>query len=350
MNGNQKKVRVALAGLGRIGWQYHLPSIVGNDKFELIAVADTLQERLQEAADQFKVPQLYTSVEEMIEKSQPDLLVLTTPTFLHKEQCIFAFEHGVDVFCEKPLASNLEEAMEIAAAMKRTNRKIMLYQPHRFRGETNMLREIIASGKLGQIFMVRRTCHGYSRRNDWQSQKKLGGGMLNNYGAHFIDQFMSLFDNPTCHVDGCELRTMATLGDAEDVVKILLRTEQGIIGDIDINLACGIPGNEWIVYGKYGAARLDAAQNTWHIRYLIPEELPALELQNSLAAAGRSYASEGALPWHEEALKYELLPSPGYYEEVYKYFALDQKPYVPIEATLELMRINAECRRLAEQA
>ncbi len=343
-----KKLKVVVAGLGRIGWAYHLPQIKANDKFELLAVADPLPERLKEAVDTFQVPRTYATVEAMLDaEKEADLLVLTSPTSFHAAQTLYAFERGIDVFCEKPLAKNLDEAKMMAEAMKKYGRKLMIYQPHRVRPEAQVLRSILESGVLGEVFMTRRTCHGFSRRNDWQSKLEFGGGMLNNYGAHFVDQFMYVFGGDHFNVTGCELRREVSVGDADDVAKILLVNPAGVIGDIDINMASAIDGHEWLVYGKNGAARLDNAARCWRVRYVPAGQMPELAPQGSLAAANRKYASEEPLPWHETEIELPKHVEGVYYEHVYDHFALDKKPFVPIEATLELMRINAECRRIA---
>lgn len=347
---SKTRLKVVVAGLGRIAWAYHLPELLKMpERFEVLAVADPLEDRCREAVAEFKVPRTYASCEAMLDaEKEADLLVLTTPTCFHAAQTRYAFERGIDVFCEKPLAGNFAEAQQMVDDMKAFGRKIMVYQPHRVRPEAQVLKnEVLPSGLLGKVFMTRRTCHAFSRRNDWQSKLEFGGGMLNNYGAHFIDQYMYVFGGTHFDVNGCDLRRVVSLGDADDVAKILLNNPDGVIGDIDINMATAFNETGWIVYGDHGSARIDG--NDWLVRYIPADEMPPLELQGSMAAAGRQYASEAPLKWHEK--RFPLPPHVAgiYYDYVYDYFALDRKPFAPIELTLELMRVNAECRRLASE-
>lgn len=344
---SKKNLKVIVAGLGRIAWQYHLPEIVKHEHFELLAVADPLADRLKEAKETFQVPRTYESFDAMLAgEPEANLLVLTSPTCFHFDQAMAAMKRGLDVFCEKPLAGCLEEGERMVEAMNKLGRKLMVYQPHRIRPETLTLLDILESGLLGEVFMTRRVCAHYSRRNDWQSQLSLGGGMLNNYGAHFIDQFMYVFGQEPYRVGNCELRRVVSSGDADDVAKITLVAGNGVIGDLDINMAAAIPDNSWVVYGSRGEAKL--ASDCWHVKYIREEDLPELPLQGSMAAQGRQYASEGALPWQEKTFSFPPKNDSLFYDYAYDYFALNRPPFVPVETTLNLMRINAACRKLAE--
>ncbi len=345
---SDKKLKVIVAGLGRIAWQYHLPEIVKHPNFELLAVADPLAERLEEARTAFKVPHTYETFDAMLaNEPKANLLVLTSPTCFHPRQAITAMERGLDVFCEKPLANSLEDAEEMVAAMERLGRKLMVYQPHRVRPETLALLDVLNSGLLGEVFMVRRVCSRYSRRNDWQSLLEFGGGMLNNYGAHFIDQFMYLFGQAPYRPASCELRRVVSSGDADDVAKITLVSGNGVIGEIDINMASVINDNSWTVWGSRGAAVLKS--DAWQVTYIRPEDIPALPLQGTLAAQGRQYAAEAPLPRQEQLFSLPGKNDGVFYDYLYDYLALRRPPFVPVEHTLELMRINAACRELAER-
>lgn len=344
----KKTLKALVSGIGRIAWQFHLPAMQSNEKIEVLAVSDPLPERCSEAMETYGVPRSYESFEAMLAgEPEADFLVLTSPTCFHREQAIAAMERGLDIFCEKPLAGSLRDAEEMVAVMRKLGRKIMVYQPHRIRPEALSLQDILTSGLLGEVFMTRRVCAHFSRRNDWQSQRKLGGGMLNNYGAHFIDQFMFIFGREPYRVGNCELRRVVSFGDADDVAKITLVAGNGIIGDIDINMASPFTDHSWRVFGSRGEAVME--KDHWKVKYVREEDLPALPLQNSLAAAKRSYASEGALPWQETSFAFPHKDDNVFYDYVYDHFALDRPSFVPIETTLELMRINAECREIAEK-
>ena len=336
-------LRTVLSGLGRIAWDYHLPAIKSDSRFELTAVADVMPERVEETKEHFGIAAGYASFEKMLEEEKPDLAVIASPTCFHAEQIFAAFKHGADVFCEKPLAGTYREAQCIVQEAQRTGRRIMVYQPHRLAPETVTLQKILHDGILGQVFMVRRVCADFRRRNDWQALLKFGGGMLNNYGAHFIDQFLYVFGGKFVSVRG-ELRNEVTAGDADDVVKAFLTNKRNIIFDMEINMASAWPANEWIVSGNSGSAIYDSKNRLWRTRFIAVNLLPELRMQTGLSAEGRKYPAESNLPWDEKIYPLCAAQDNLFYDYCYKHFAVGIAPFVPVSDTLEVMHAIEFCR------
>jgi predicted dehydrogenase len=342
-----KKLRTAVVGLGRVGWQFHLPQAVRHEGFEVVAVVDPLVERLEEARATFGVKKGYREFEEMLNAEKLDLVVIASPTQFHAEQTIAAFEHGCDVFCDKPVAPTLDEADRMIAASRERGRKLMIYQPHRARSETVALRELLRRDLIGPVYMIKRASSRYVRRHDWQAFRKFGGGMLNNYGAHYIDQLLYVSGGRVERLS-CMLRTIASLGDAEDVVKVLIETNNKVILDLDINMATAYPLPAWQALGQRGSLLLDEKQGVWLARYVLPGDLPEAAANESLAAANRRYDSGEVIPWREESFPLTDFKPVDFYRECYEYFALNRPPFVPIEESRELMRILEACREDSE--
>ena len=271
---------------------------------------------------------------------EAELAVVTSPTPMHRDQSIEAMEHGLDVFCEKPLAESLDSARAIADAVERTGRRFMVFQPHRERPETRLMRDLRASGKLGRIFLVRRVSHSFNRRADWQSQIAKGGGMIRNYGVHYMDQFLSVFGPGPLTLVGASLQHAVGIGDADDVTQLLLRTPEGIAGHIDINLGCAYQENMWYAYGEYGSAEIDTFGGKARLRYLDEAARHStLVLDEGYAAKDRKYGLETNLPWIDEELELPPPDMPAYYDAVWDYYAQGGEPIVPLADSLEVMRL-----------
>lgn len=332
-------LKTALVGLGRIGWNFHLPNISTHEGFNLCAVVDLSVDRLSEAKTQYRVPG-YQKIEEMLDNEHPDLVVIASPTHLHREHAEACMRAGVDVFLDKPMATSYAEACAIARVSEETGRKLMIYQPHRAVPETVILKTIFESGVLGPIYMIKRAVSSYERRNDWQTLKKFGGGMLANYGAHYIDQMLYLTQDQVKE-SFCRCHRIATLGDAEDVVKIVLGMNSGITIDIDINCATAFDIAPWMVFGKYGTAIYegDGWEGLFRVKYYDPHEVPEREVDESLAAAGRAYRTDCTIPW--KTVEYPVLQSDkiDFYDKCYETFAKGAEPFVPLVQTLSLMKI-----------
>lgn len=341
----EKKLRVAVVGMGRIGWEFHMPTIAAHPGFELVAVVDPLEERLADAKRQYGVNG-FADFAAMPAAARPDLAVIASPSHLHAEQAIHAMRNGVDVFCEKPLAMDLAEADRMIGVMRETGRKLMTYQPKRACAETLALKAILAKARIGPIYMIKLAVSAFCRRNDWQAWKKYGGGMLSNYGAHALDLLLYLTGEKVKRVHGI-LRKIAALGDADDVVKLVMETESGIILDMDINMAAAVELQPMIVFGRHGTIWLAREQKAFVVRWFDPALAPAYAADNGLAARERRYmdAYEHEIVWNEDVIPIADFESIPFYDKVYDHFALDKPSFVPIEQTREVIRIMEECRK-----
>ncbi|WP_309121188.1 Gfo/Idh/MocA family oxidoreductase [Paenibacillus sp.] len=344
-----KPLKTAVIGLGRIGWSYHCPQLTKHEGYALTAVMDRSPERLDEAERAYGI-RTYQDFDRLLESEAIDLAVIASPTIFHKEQAIRAMERGVDVLLEKPMAGSLEEVDAILEAMEKHGRKLMVFQPHRTYAEFLAAKSIVDGGKLGRVFMMKRASSGYVRRNDWQSMKKYGGGMLNNYGAHFIDQLLCLAGSEAKRIS-CGMKRIATLGDAEDVVKLVIETGNDVTLDLDINMAAAVPLPPWTILGQYGSANLEYTEQgaRFVVRYVKPEELPNLSVHQELAAPGRTYDNGDRLVWHEESVRVDEFPPLNFYEQCFDYFARGGPSFVAVEQTREVMRIIEECRKQNER-
>ena len=346
----EKTIRAALIGLGRVGWGFHLPKLTGHEGFECAAVVDTSPDRLAEAKEKYGVDG-YTDYREMLDAVKPDLTVICSPTHLHRLHAEAALTAGSDVFLDKPMAPTLADARAIADTARHEGRKLMIYQPHRVTPEAVIARRILESGKLGRLYLLRRTNFSYNRRSDWQAFKKYGGGMLNNYGAHYIDQTLWLTGAQITDIV-CRRQRVVSLGDADDVVKVLMSGDDGLTIDIDISQAAALPVPQIEIFGQYGAAILEDGPDgrRFRVRWLVPEELPPLEASDALIAAGRRYNADPPLPWHEETIPLRPEDAGDFYAAVYRYFALGEAPLVPVSETLRVMEIIERCHELTPEA
>lgn len=339
-----KKIRTAIIGLGRIGWQFHLPAVrKHSDRFMLTAIVEPLEKRRLEARKICDVA-CFCDYAEMLKMVCPELVVVASPTHVHAEQVIAALEQGSDVFCDKPLAQDLALTDTIIEVARRTGRKLMVYQPHRATEVAVGARDIINRGILGPIYMIKAAMSGYNRRNDWQALRQYGGGMLNNYGAHAIDELLYLAGGKMARLR-CHLRTIASLGDADDVVKLVMETEQGLILDLDINMATAYALPPLMILGKYGALRYDGETRAFMVKIYNPDLLVQGSVIRELAAKDRRYGNDEKIPWEELHIPVNSYAPVDFYEKVYEYMALNGPPFVPLTETRELMRIIDACRR-----
>ena len=340
-----KPLRAAVVGLGRIGFGFHAPSIAQHAGFQLVGVADPLAGRRAEASAKWRVPS-FESLERLLDAARPELVVVASPSEFHAEHALAAYARGAHVLCDKPVARTVAEYDRMLGAAQAAGRRFLAYQPARFAPEVRALKALLGRGLLGPIHLIKRARCNYVRRHDWQALQAHGGGMLNNYGAHCLDELLALTDAEPIRTVYCEMRRVATAGDAEDVVKAVLVTERGCLFDLDISQASALPGPAWQICGAHGGALWDEAARCWRLRYFHPEEAPPPAMESGLAAAGRLYQSE-ELPWREETFPAAPYPEPDYYEAAWRHFVRGEAPPVtPAESRL-LLALIERCRASA---
>lgn len=285
-------IRVGVIGLGRSGWSNHARFLGRAPDFSLVAVADAVPERRQEAQTAFGCAP-YIDAAGLLADPAVELAVICTPSHTHAALAIAALRAGKHVLVEKPMATSVSEADAMLAAAREAGHLLTVFQNRRLDPDFLAIQELLAAGTLGPVHQIRRGIYGYQRRDDWQTLRELGGGLLNNWGAHIVDQALILLGGPHDALFA-DLRRTVSAGDAEDHVKVVLRGASGRpTVDIEITSACALPQPEWLIMGQWGTLSGSATQLDW--RYYLPEALPPLVADRG-PARGRRYPSE-AIPW-----------------------------------------------------
>lgn len=255
-------IRVAVAGLGRTGWHNHALALEQMpDRYRVVAVADPKPERQAEAAERFGC-RTYPDYDGLVNDRAVDLMVIATPNLMHREQTIRALEAGMHVICEKPLCPTVADADAMIAAARKAGRTFTVFQSRRYANDFLKVRDIIRSGKLGRIIFIRIAAHRFTRRWDWQTLKAHGGGMLSNYGAHYVDEALLLMGDVEPEIFCHRERTLSS-GDAEDHVKVVLRAQGAPMVDVEIYSACAYPQDTWFVMGTSGGLRGSGSELRW---------------------------------------------------------------------------------------
>ena len=159
------KYRVAIIGTGRMGGLIedeiplgdpnlpygHFSAYEYIEETEVVAVANRGVERLQRFSERFGITNTYLDYREMIDKEQPDIVSVTTPSFARAEPLIYCAEHGVRaIYSEKGLCASLAEADRIRDAMKRNNVAFNWGAMRRHNVGFRLLAEAIAAGEIGE--------------------------------------------------------------------------------------------------------------------------------------------------------------------------------------------------------
>ncbi len=292
-----KRLRVGVIGQGRSGRDIHTEFLKKvPEKFEIAAVSDLLQDRCERASQEYGCP-AFQDYREMINNKDLNLDFVLNSSFSHMHAPISKeiMEAGHHLLCEKPLAKTAEEVHDLIAASKRTGKMLAIYQQSRFAAYYRQVCDVIASGVLGQIRMVKVAFNGFSRRYDWQTLQSFNAGNLYNTGPHPMDQVLGFIGRDIMPNVWCRMDVVNSLGDAEDFCKIILSYPGRPV--IDIEVCSNNNYNPYIyqVYGTYGSLAGGMDHIEW--KYYIPAEAPEITLHKE-PLPGPSYCKD-KLVFHE---------------------------------------------------
>jgi predicted dehydrogenase len=126
-------LRVGIVGLGRVAQIAHLPVLRSlRQLYEVIAVSDVSTELRSRVGDEYAISRRYSTVYDLLEEEEIDVLFVLTPDETHSEITVAALEAGVHVFVEKPMCLCIREANDILAAQKRSGKRVMVGYMRRY--------------------------------------------------------------------------------------------------------------------------------------------------------------------------------------------------------------------------
>lgn len=194
-----KDIRVGLIGCGFMG-KAHSNAYLNVAKFfpmKTKPVMETICDIEKKRAEDFKAVwgwnKFETDYRKLINSGEIDLIDISTPNYNHKEIVLAAAEKGLDVFCEKPLAMNCDEAREIVAAVKKAKIINMVAFNYRRVPAITLAKQLIDEGKIGEIYQIR-AVYLQDWIIDpnfplvWRLRKEMAGsGPHGDLNAHIID-------------------------------------------------------------------------------------------------------------------------------------------------------------------
>jgi len=189
-------IRLGFLGTGWIG-RNRMEAMLATGEVQAVAICDASDEMAQQAQALAPEAKLVRSFEEMLQLPL-DGVVVATPSALHAEQCIQAFEARIAVFCQKPLGRTAAEVEAVLGAARRADRPLGVDLSYRQTAAMQAIRERIHNGDLGKVFAADLTFHNaYGPQSGWFWDPALsGGGCLIDLGVHLVDLALWLFDFP----------------------------------------------------------------------------------------------------------------------------------------------------------
>lgn len=178
-------VRWGVLGAARIATGKVIPAMQAGAHCRIDAIASRDAARARAAARELGVARSYGSYEALLDDPEIDAIYNPLPNHLHVPWTVRAMEAGKHVLCEKPAALCAAEAEALIEARDRTGRQVQEAFMVRHHPQWLKARELIRSGRLGQVRAVQGS-FAYDNRNpsDIRNRRETGGGGLYDIGCY----------------------------------------------------------------------------------------------------------------------------------------------------------------------
>jgi 1,5-anhydro-D-fructose reductase (1,5-anhydro-D-mannitol-forming) len=249
-------LRWGIIGAGTIGREWMAPAIAAQPDGVLVAIASSEPERAARFAQDLGVPKVHQSVADLLADPDIDVVYISTTNEWHKPQTLAAAAAGKHVLCEKPLALSLDDAREMMAACDSAG--VVLGTNHHLRNAAThrKMRELVASGAIGQVQSARVFHAVYLPRHlqSWRiNRPESGGGVIFDITVHDADTLrFVLGDEIDSVVAMTASQGMAQAG-LEDAVMGVMRFECGALAQFHDSFVAQHPYTGLEVHGTEGS-------------------------------------------------------------------------------------------------
>jgi len=216
---NMNKIKIAIAGLGRIG-KIHLHNLCRDfSLIEVVAVMD-IMDSSREIAEEYNIPVFLKDFDSLLSIPGLQAVVICSPTDTHADYVVKSARAGKHIFCEKPLDLSLERVKEVLTIVEESKVKLMLGFNRRFDPEFKRIRELVVRGTIGDPQILKITSRDPGPPPI--SYIKVSGGI-------FLDMTIHDFDMAR-YISGKEVREVFAAGTVKVDEAI------GEAGDVDTAL------------------------------------------------------------------------------------------------------------------
>ena len=189
-------LKTGILSFGMSGQIFHAPFLNEHKNFELKAVVERSTKKAHLTYPDIKS---YNTVDALLADSEIELIIVNTPNPTHFEFALKALQAKKHVLLEKPFTVNSSEAKELFKAAKKNNCYVLAYQNRRYDSDFLSVKEVLASGKLGQLVEFHLRYDRYKYNIGPKATKEtsiLGSGLAYDLGPHLLDAAISIFGIP----------------------------------------------------------------------------------------------------------------------------------------------------------
>ncbi|WP_037913286.1 Gfo/Idh/MocA family protein [Actinacidiphila yeochonensis] len=255
------KRRAAVIGLGHQAVDDHLPGLLDSIRAELVAVCDSNPTTLRERQEQLQVA-AFTLPSDLLDAVKPDFVIVAVPHHAGRAVIKECAKRGVHVLKEKPFATSLAEARELAQICQAGQIELMVTLQRRFNPIYTSVLGLL--DQIGTPFLIdgQYTFHTDHPGAGWRGDiKQAGGGCIIDMGYHLIDLLLWYFGLPNRILAEFSAAAVPGAGyDAEDTAVIQLGYDTDLYGSVLLSRWAAPKTEKLRVVGTRGSVLLTKGQ------------------------------------------------------------------------------------------
>ena len=243
-----------LIGTGRIADDRVLPAINAVAGNKLIGVVSRSQERADMFAKKFGAQHAYTRFDDLLANPDVTVVAIHTPNGQHAEQAIAAARAGKHIFCDKPMATSIEDAERMVRECEKAGVKLAINFHNRFMPCFVETKRIVESGEIGVVTLAQIEASPGARPGvrlgTWRIDPSIAGlGTSYSIGVHIFDIVRYILES--------EVETVTTLfdspkGNTEEMNISAVRFKNGTLAQLSVHENAPFPHNDFVIYGTKG--------------------------------------------------------------------------------------------------
>ncbi|WP_417451401.1 oxidoreductase [Kordiimonas sp.] len=188
-------IKTAIIGYGLSAKVFQIPFIMANGAFDLVAISSSRSAEINKNLPDVTV---YADAEEMIARSDAELILITAPNETHYNFARYALERDKHVLVEKPFVTTSADGLALIELARERGLVLSVYHNRRWDGDFLTVKKLIQNGTLGKVRYFESHFDRFrpAVKDTWRESDDLGSGILFDLGPHLIDQAVMLFGVP----------------------------------------------------------------------------------------------------------------------------------------------------------
>lgn len=309
-------IKIGLIGCGGIASVHIQGYLAIPEQVRVTAVSDVVEANAQKRSEEVGGAQIFSDYNKMLAEADIDAVDILLPHHLHKDAIVAAAAAKKHIICEKPLCLTLDEAKAVKRAVDENGVTLMCAHNQLFMPAVQRARQLVDEGILGEVYQVRTSDSFYHSFNPetigWRGHREMiGGGELIDTGYHPTYLLLYLAGSKPTQVTALLSKHRLHFMDGEDTAQVLVRFENGVVGNIITSWAFDPSGSteRFSVVGERGSLYSYGKELYVKMRGQEPEIIPFESVQTFVAEIADfvTCLSTGRRPIHTEAEGIQVL-------------------------------------------